>query len=221
MIRTSKFFTGRGHIGAVTSVLSMALVPILCGCHRQPQASANTLVGAMAKGHLNFREAAQQVGILSIEDFTRLDKIHTTLVQNHTMSDADLDFWVALLNRGPLKNTPSNWSFFHGQVLGHAFGNKHLTPSQQKKMFDAVLPYVSDAAYARDIDPKDTDPAYVEISQVNTVDKKFIAVKLLEQTGDPRTVRTLEHVAQSDPSPRIRRTALRFHETGIKSASPP
>ena len=101
----------------------------------------------------------EQKGILSASDQARLFKISTYIAKRQEISDDDLDFWIALLHRGPLKDTPSNRIGFYTDVLSDGSGRKHLTPSQQQKMYDAVLPYVSDAAYAKAMDPSDTRTA--------------------------------------------------------------
>ena len=180
------------------SLLLLSLL-LLAGCHQ------NTPV--QVKQSTGFLNHTQQEGVLNMADHTHLIQIQTVLWQTHQMSDADLDFWVSLLQRGPLKNDPTAWAGFHTLVLEDALGHKQLSSSQQTKMYDAVLPYVSDAAYTKDVDPSDP-----QMTQKLRIGNEQNAVALLAQTRDPRALGVLAHVAQSSPYPDVRQKAKDLHE---------
>ncbi|MDQ2798197.1 MAG: hypothetical protein M3Y13_00960, partial [Armatimonadota bacterium] len=116
--------------------------------------------------------------------------------------------------QGPLKDTPSNRMGFYSIVMGCGVGRKHLTPSQQGKMYDAVLPYVSDTAYAKAIGPTDThtDPADPLSQQSLRTGAEDIAVILLMETNDPRALSELKRISENSPSPRLRREAGQCHD---------
>jgi hypothetical protein len=196
MIQTNKCCRSKRYFSA-----GLLLLPLLflTGCHKN--------ASVQAAQHSSLLTHTQQEGALNIADHTRLIGIQTAIWQNHQISDADLDFWVNLLHRGPLKNDPMAWTGFHTLVLEDALGLKQLSSSQQAKMYDAVLPYVSDAAYTKDADP--SDPQMTE--KLRTGNEQN-AIALLAQTHDPRALEVLAHIAQSSPYPKVRRQAQESHE---------
>ncbi len=162
----------------------------------------------------SYFQETEQKGILRASDYARLAQVSDAIQRQHVMSDADLDFWIALLQQGPLKDTPSNRMGFYSIVMGCGVGRKHLTPAQQGKMYDAVLPYVSDTAYAKAIDPTDThtDPADPLSQQSLRTGAEDIAVILLMETNDPRALSELKSISENSPAPRLRREAGQCHD---------
>ena len=162
----------------------------------------------------SYRQKWEQKGVVSALDHARLIKISTYIEQRQEMSDDDLEFWTTLLQKGPLRDTPSNRFLFYSDVLGDAAGRKHLSLSGQKKMYDAVLPFVHDAAYVTAMDPSDTrtDPSDPSTQKNLRIGSETIAVQLLAQTRDPRALGILEGIAQNSPSPALRETAHEYHD---------
>ena len=162
----------------------------------------------------DYFQETERKGILSANDYARLGQVSAAIENQHQITDADLDSWVAVLQKGPLKDTPSNRMGFNSIVLGLGVGRKHLTPPQQEKMYNAVLPFVSDAAYAKAIDPSDTraDPSDPTTQKNLMIGEEEIAVMLLAETRDPRALSVLKDLAQNSPYPHLRRTALKEHD---------
>lgn len=201
------------HAAALLLLLTVAVPVPLSGCARLNAAADTPLPPTAAtpreepaSGLNSLLVDTQRRGALAMDDHARLIQMQTTIYKAHRISDADLDFWVSLLHAGPLQDTPGAWSLFHTLVLGDAVGTKRLTPPQQRKMYDAVLPYTADAAYARD-----RDPSHPEMSDRLRTGSKDIAIRLLAQTRDPRAAGTLERIARCETSDRLRREANGLH----------
>lgn len=81
-------------------------------------------------------------------------------------------------------------------------------------MYDAVLPFVSDAAYAKSMDASDTrsDPTDPSTQKNLRIGTERIAVQLLAQTRDARALPVLKSLAQSSPSLDLRETAHEYHD---------
>ena len=180
---------------------------------RHSQSSLDSVVERREKRSQKYQEKWEQKGILSIPDHARLIKISAYIERSQQMSDDDLDFWISLLQRGPLKDTPSNRGLFYTTVMEDALGRKQLSPSGQKKMYDAVLPFVSDATYMSAMDPNDprTDPSD-PTTQVNLrTGTEGIAVMLLAQTRDPRALTVLQNLARNSQYLKLRETAQEYY----------
>ncbi len=162
----------------------------------------------------SYFQETERKGILSTIDYARLAQVSDTIQHQHQMTDADLDSWIAVLQKGPLKDTPSNRMGFDSIVLGLGIGRKNLTPSQQEKMYNAVLPFVSDAAYAKALDPSDTrsDPSDPTTQKNLMIGSEETAAMLLAETRDPRALGVLKDLAQHSPYPHLQKTALREHD---------
>ena len=180
---------------------------------RHTQNPLDIAIERQVQSSQNYRLRWERKGVLSASDMARLAKISAYIQQRQEMSDADLDFWVALLHRGPLKDTPSNWGLFYASVFGLADGRKHLSPSQQQKMYDAVLPYVSDAVYtkAMDLSYKVDSGDPTSPQSLRTGHEKS-AIILLAQTHDPRALGKLDAIAHDDIHPELRQTASDYHD---------
>lgn len=172
----------------------------------------------------SYFQETERKGIPSAVDYTRLAQVSDSIQHKQQISETDLDSWIAVLQKGPLKDTPSNRMGFDSIVLGLGIGRKRLTPSEQEKMYDAVLPFVSDAAYAKAIDPTDkTDPADPTSQQNLRTGEEEIAVMLLAETRDPRALGVLNDLAHNSPYPHLRRTALKEHDklaAALKTSGP-
>lgn len=180
---------------------------------RHNQKPLNSLVEHREQHSQKYRERLEQQGILAAADHARLIKISTYIERNQQLPDNDLNFWISLLQKGPLKDNPSNRGLFYTIVMGGALGRKQLSTSSQEKMYDAVLPFVSDAAYITAMDPANTrtDPSD-PTTQVNLrTGSEEIAVMLLAQTRDPRALPVLRNLAQSSQYPSLRATAQEYY----------
>ena len=162
----------------------------------------------------SYLQETERKGVLSAADYARLAQVSDGIQHRHQMTDDDLDAWTAVLQRGPLKDTPANRMSFDTIVLGLGIGRKRLTPPQQAKMYEALLPFVSDSAYANTMDPSDTrtDPSDPATQQNLRTGSEETAVMLLAETRDPRALGVLKGLSQSSPSPRLRRAALKEHD---------
>ena len=196
--------------GAVL-LLAAALSIFLLLHHSQSPLDAK--VESKVQSTQGYREQWEKKGVLTASDHARLIKISTYIQQRQEMSDDDLDFWIALLKKGPPIDTPSNHSLFYSVMMGDAMGRKHLSQAAQKKMYDAVLPFVSDAAYANAIDPSDTriDPSDPSTQENLRIGSENLAVILLAQTRDPRALPVLQDLAQNSRSAKIRATAQEYY----------
>lgn len=202
----------KGLIATASLLLILSLSIFLLARHTRSPLDVS--IEQQVQKSQGYRQQYEQKGVLSALDYARLAKISGYIDQRQIISDDDLDFWIALLHRGPLKDTPSNWSSFYTIVLGLGAGRKQLTPSQQQKMYDAALPFVSDAAYTKVIDPSATqmDPADPLSQQSLRTGEEKIALMLLAQTRDPRALGVLDNIAQNSPHPELRQTARDYHD---------
>ncbi len=193
--------------------LTLALLTIHLLIDRT-QDPLNVIIKRQAQQSLGYRQEWQQKGILSANDYARLDKISIYIQRRQTISDDDLNFWIALLQQGPLIKTPANWSLFYTDVLGLGVGRKHLSLAEQKKMYDAVLPFLSNAGYTKSMDPDDNagTSSYLTTQKDLVIGNEEIAALLLAQTLDPRALGVLRNTAHNSPSPSLRQTAQEYYD---------
>ena len=82
----------------------------------------------------SYFQETERKGVLSAADYARLAQVSDTIQHRHQMTDDDLDAWTAILQKGPLKDTPSNRMSFDTIFLGLGIGRKRLTPPQQANL---------------------------------------------------------------------------------------
>ena len=194
-------------LAVVTAITALAIIAVLLFVRHQ----ANDMSAHAFSRQTNFME---QDGILNVSDYTRLTQIQETIQHQQRISD-DLDFWIATLHKGPLKDLPAKRMLFYSTVMGCAGGHKNLSPQQQRKMYDAVLPFVSDAAYTDAMDTRGSvgiDPADPTSPQSLRTGQEKMAVRLLAQTRDPRAIGVLNTLAQTSPAPSLRQAAQECSE---------
>ena len=126
----------------------------------------------------------QQQGVIAQQDYLRLASIQNGINQAQKVSDKDVSFLVQQLHSLPVKTSSPQKLQAENLVLGHTVGSKpkKLTPGQQRRLFDAVVPYTN------------SPDQWVQVS----------ASLALASTRDLRAVPVLTRMEQSSPYPVVR-----------------
>lgn len=135
-------------------------------------------------------------------DRTRLGRIGTALQKSKPVADADLDWAISLLQRGPAVNSPPSNGSFAIMTMSQLCNHKSMTPAQMHRLAKAVLPFADD--------PLPAERAPVNGLQAADVSVQHAAVLTLGSLNDEAADAKLEQLAQSSPTPKIRRTAGAF-----------
>jgi hypothetical protein len=145
----------------------------------------------------------EQRGIMSKQEYIRINNIATKIAKGGKVTDSDLDFALALAKSNALdsKETP----FRHEQTVAYSvFDYKKWTPSQKDKLLQTAIWLMHQ--------PKPTH--YVFTPQAN----KNAAIFLLGAVNDKRAIPYLGF-RESDPDPEVDKLAKAVCDRVTKAVS--
>jgi len=139
-----------------------------------------------------YQATASRPSLIAPKDYQRLVSFQQKINQTQQVSDADVTFLVKEFSSFPPQNTSLNNLTAANFVLDHTYtyGPKHkrLTPSQRRRLYDAIVPYTR------------TPDSPTEVN----------ASLALASTRDSRATGRLQNLVWSSPYPTVRLSAKVF-----------
>lgn len=140
-----------------------------------------------------------QKGVMRESDYNRLYAIGAHIQAAHTVTDAELDFALNLLRRGPLRNEGGNTAELRIRALSSIGGKRKLTTAQKERLVAAVLPLTQDPP--REFQGVENGIPSSEISAQRT------AMSLLSTVYHPAVVVQFEELAKNSAIDLVRTDA--------------
>ncbi len=137
-------------------------------------------------------------------DHTRLMKIGTALQNKKPITDADLNWAIGLLQRGPVIDSSFTRTSFALRTMSQLINHRSMTPAQSHTLTLAVL------SYADDPPPKEREPIEVETGQkidAPAVSAQLTALTVLASLDDDAARAKLETLAKTSATLSVRQSA--------------